>query len=70
MKRMMTIIGTRPEIICLTVVIKKCGIYFAQLLIHIGHPFPAICVRAGTEEPETLDKGNFILAGITTEQML
>lgn len=35
-----------------------------------GHPFPAICIRTSTERPEAMDKGNFILAGITTEQVL
>lgn len=36
----------------------------------IGNPFPAICIRTSTERPEALDKGNFIIAGITTEQVL
>ena len=36
----------------------------------VGHPFPAVCIRTSTERPEALDKGNFILAGITTEQVL
>lgn len=36
----------------------------------IGHPFPAVCIRTSTERPEAMDKGNFILAGITTEQVL
>jgi len=36
----------------------------------IGCPFPAICIRTSTERPEALDKGNFIIAGITTEQVL
>lgn len=36
----------------------------------IGHPFPAVCIRTSTERPEALDKGNFILAGITAEQVL
>lgn len=36
----------------------------------IGNPFPAICIRTSTERPEALDKGNFILAGITTEQVI
>ncbi len=36
----------------------------------IGHPFPAVCIRTSTERPEALDKGSFILAGITTEQVL
>jgi len=36
----------------------------------IGNPFPAVCIRTSTERPEALDKGNFIIAGITTEQVL
>ncbi len=35
-----------------------------------GMPFPAVCIRTSTERPEALDKANFILAGITTEQVL
>ncbi len=35
-----------------------------------GYPFPAVCIRTSTERPEALDKGNFILAGITSEQVL
>lgn len=34
--RLMTIIGTRPEIIRLSEVIKKCDIYFDQTLVHTG----------------------------------
>ena len=33
-------------------------------------PFPAVCVRTSTERPEALDKGNFIIGSITTEQVL
>ena len=36
----------------------------------IGNPFPAVCIRTSTERPEALDKGNFIIAGITAEQVL
>ena len=36
----------------------------------IGLAFPAICIRTSTERPEALEKGNFVLAGITTEQVL
>lgn len=36
----------------------------------VGQPFPAVCIRTSTERPEALDKGNFILAGITTAQVL
>lgn len=34
------------------------------------HPFPAVCIRTSTERPEAIDKGNFILGSITTEQVL
>lgn len=36
----------------------------------IAHPFPAVCIRTSTERPEALDKGNFILAGITSKEVL
>lgn len=35
-----------------------------------GLPFPAVCIRTSTERPEALDKGIFILAGITERQVL
>lgn len=35
-----------------------------------GMPIPAVCIRTSTERPEALDKGVFVLAGITTEQVL
>lgn len=35
-----------------------------------GLPIAAVCIRTSTERPEALDKGVFILAGITTEQVL
>lgn len=31
----------------------------------IGESFPAICIRTSTERPEALDKGCFVLAGIS-----
>ncbi len=42
----------------------------SSFYLSIGNPFPAVCIRTSTERPEALDKGNFILAGITTEQVL
>lgn len=36
----------------------------------IGKPFPAVCIRTSTERPEALDKGDFILAGITEKEVL
>lgn len=35
-----------------------------------GYPFSAVCIRTSTERPEALDKGNFILAGINTDQVM
>ena len=34
------------------------------------HSFPAVCIRTSTERPEALDKGNFVLAGITENEVL
>ncbi|MEG2350597.1 MAG: UDP-N-acetylglucosamine 2-epimerase (non-hydrolyzing), partial [Hungatella sp.] len=42
----------------------------ASFFLSVGNPIPAVCIRTSTERPEALDKGNFILAGITTEQVL
>lgn len=36
----------------------------------INMPIPAVCIRTSTERPEALDKGVFILAGITTNEVL
>ncbi len=37
--KLMTIVGTRPEIIRLSAVIKKCDRYFDQLLVHTGQNY-------------------------------
>ena len=42
----------------------------SSFFLSVDNPFPAICIRTSTERPEALDKGNFVLAGITTEQVL
>lgn len=42
----------------------------SSFFLSIGNPIPAVCIRTSTDRPEALDKGNFILAGITTEQVL
>lgn len=42
----------------------------SSFFLSVGSPFPAVCIRTSTERPEALDKGNFILAGITTDQVL
>ena len=37
--KVMTIIGTRPEIIKLSEIIKKCDIYFEHVLVHTGQNY-------------------------------
>ncbi|MBQ4612181.1 MAG: UDP-N-acetyl glucosamine 2-epimerase [Clostridia bacterium] len=37
--KLMTIVGTRPEIIRLAAVIKKCDVYFDQILVHTGQNY-------------------------------
>ena len=37
--KVMTVIGTRPEIIRLSEVIKKCDRYFEQVLVHTGQNY-------------------------------
>ena len=32
--------------------------------------FPAVCIRTSTERPEALDKGDFVIGGITEESLL
>ena len=42
----------------------------SSFFLSVGRPFPAVCIRTSTERPEAMDKGNFLLAGITTQQVL
>lgn len=42
----------------------------SSFFLSVDKPFPAICIRTSTERPEAIDKGNFIIAGITTDQVL
>lgn len=37
--RLMTIVGTRPEIIKMSAIIKKCDQYFEQILVHTGQNY-------------------------------
>lgn len=36
----------------------------------IGNPFPAVCIRTSTERPEAMEKGTFVLSGISTDGLL
>ncbi len=37
--KLMTIVGTRPEIIKMSAIIKKCDIYFDHILVHTGQNY-------------------------------
>ena len=37
--KLMTIVGTRPDIIRLSATIKKCDTYFEQILVHTGQNY-------------------------------
>ena len=42
----------------------------ASFFTSVGKPFPAVCIRTSTERPEALEKGCFVLAGISEEGLL
>ncbi len=42
----------------------------SSFFLSVGNPIPAVCIRTSTERPEAIDKGNFIIAGITTNEVL
>ncbi|MEG1884594.1 MAG: UDP-N-acetylglucosamine 2-epimerase, partial [Clostridia bacterium] len=37
--KLMTVVGTRPEIIKLSAIIKKCDLYFDHILVHTGQNY-------------------------------
>ena len=42
----------------------------SSFYLSIGHPIAAVCIRTSTERPEAMEAGDFILAGISTNQLL
>lgn len=42
----------------------------ASFYISIGSPIAAVCIRTSTERPEAIDSGDFIIAGITENELL
>ena len=42
----------------------------SSFYLSIGHPIAAVCIRTSTERPEALEAGDFILAGITTAELI
>lgn len=42
----------------------------SSFYLSIGKPIPTVCIRTSTERPEALDAGDFVLAGISTNEIL
>ena len=42
----------------------------SSFYLSIGHPIAAVCIRTSTERPEAIESGDFIIAGITTNELL
>ena len=42
----------------------------SSFFLSIGKPIPAVAIRTSTERPEALDKGGFILSGISEKEVL
>ena len=42
----------------------------SSFYLSIGHPIAAVCIRTSTERPEAMEAGDFILAGITSNELL
>ena len=42
----------------------------SSFYLSIGHPIAAVCIRTSTERPEAMESGDFILAGISTTELL
>ena len=42
----------------------------SSFYLSIGHPIAAVCIRTSTERPEAIEAGDFILAGISTRELL
>jgi len=42
----------------------------SSFYLSIGHPTAAVCIRTSTERPEAMEAGDFILAGISTTELI
>ena len=42
----------------------------SSFYLSIGSPIAAVCIRTSTERPEAIESGDFIIAGITTNELL
>lgn len=42
----------------------------SSFYLSINHPIAAVCIRTSTERPEAVEAGDFVIAGITTNELL
>ncbi len=42
----------------------------SSFYLSIGNPIAAVCIRTSTERPEAIEAGDFIIAGITTNELI
>lgn len=42
----------------------------SSFYLSIGSPIAAVCIRTSTERPEAVEAGDFLIAGITTKELL
>ena len=42
----------------------------SSFYLSIGNPIAAVCIRTSTERPEAIEAGDFVIAGITTKELL
>ena len=42
----------------------------SSFYLSIGSPIAAVCIRTSTERPEAIEAGDFVIAGITTKELL
>lgn len=60
--KLMTIVGTRPEIIRLSATIKACDKYFNQILVHTGQNYDYTLNQVFFEELELREPNHFLEA--------
>ncbi len=67
----MTVIGTRPEIIKLSEIIKKCDLYFDHILVHTGQNYDYSLNRVFFENLSIREPNHYLnVAGRTLGETL
>lgn len=67
--KLMTIVGTRPEIIRLSSTIKACDQYFNQILVHTGQNYDYTLNQIFFDDLELRQPDHYLEAvGVTSEK--